>query len=111
MTLRELSIALSLKNLGNDADLDRTPAGGYVGDLLSNVMRFAKEGNIWITIQTHINVIAVATLIGVSGIVFACGVNPPEETIEKAKIEHIAILSTDLDAFTLCGKIYELGIR
>jgi len=74
-------------------------------------MRFAKEGNIWITVQTHINVIAVATLIGVSGIIFVCGVKSPEETIEKAKSEHITILSTDLDAFTICGKMYELGIK
>jgi predicted transcriptional regulator len=111
MTLKELSVALSLENLGNDIDLEKTTTGGYVGDLLSNVMRFAKEGNVWITVQTHINVIAVATLIGVSGIVFACGVKPPKETIEKAKMEHIGILSTDLDAFTICGKIYELGIK
>ncbi|MGB9681918.1 MAG: DRTGG domain-containing protein [bacterium] len=111
MTIKDLSVALSLKNLGNSEDLERTPTGGYVGDLLSNVMRFAKEGNIWITVQTHINVIAVATLIGVSGIVFACGAEVPQETVEKAKSEHIALLSSDLDAFTLCGKIYELGIR
>lgn len=111
MTLRELVNTLPLENLGNDSDLDKTLKGGYVGDLLSNVMRFAKEGNIWITVQTHINVIAVATLVGIRGIIFPCGIKPPVETIEKAKEEHIALLSTELDAFTICGKIYELGIR
>lgn len=111
MTLRELLNILPLENLGNDSDLDKAPKGGYVGDLLSNVMRFAKEGNIWITVQTHINVIAVASLVGISCIIFPCGVKPSEETIAKAKEEHIALLSTDLDAFTICGKIYELGIR
>jgi|YNPBryulayer2012_1023412.scaffolds.fasta_scaffold38615_2 predicted transcriptional regulator len=111
MTLRELLDILPLENLGNESDLDRSPKGGYVGDLLSNVMRFAKEGNIWITVQTHINVIAVATLVGISCIIFPCGVKPSEETIAKAREEHIALLSTELDAFTICGKIYELGIR
>ncbi|MGC8971453.1 MAG: DRTGG domain-containing protein [bacterium] len=111
MTLRELLNILPLKNLGSESDLDKTPKGGYVGDLLSNVMRFAKEGNIWITVQTHINVIAVASLVGISCIIFPCGVKPSEETVAKAKEEHIALLSTDLDAFTICGKIYELGIR
>ena len=111
MKLRELLDILPLENLGSESDLDRSPKGGYVGDLLSNVMRFAKEGNIWITVQTHINVIAVATLVGISCIIFPCGVKPSEETIAKAKEEHIALLSTELDAFTICGKIYELGIR
>ncbi len=111
MTIRELLDRLPLVNLGNESDLDKSIKGGYVGDLLSNVMRFAREGNIWITVQTHINVVAVATLVGMSGIIFPCGINPPEETITKAKEEHIALLSTELDAFTLCGKIYELGIR
>ncbi|HHV81101.1 MAG TPA: DRTGG domain-containing protein [bacterium] len=111
MTFRELLGNLPLENLGDDFDLDKSPRGGYVGDLLSNVMRFAKEGNVWITVQTHINVIAVATLVGISGIIFPCGVEPPEETIKKAREEHIALLTTKLDAFTLCGKIYELGIR
>jgi predicted transcriptional regulator len=111
MTLRELLDILPLENLGNESDLDRSPKGGYVGDLLSNVMRFAKEGNIWITVQTHINVIAVATLVGICCIIFPCGVKPSEETIAKAREEHIALLSTELDAFTICGKIYELGIR
>lgn len=111
MTIKELLGRLPLENLGNESDLDKSIKGGYVGDLLSNVMRFAREGNIWITVQTHINVVAVATLVGISGIIFPCGIKPPEETVAKAKDEHIPLLSTELDAFTLCGKIYELGIR
>lgn len=76
--------------------------GVYVGDLLSRVMANAKEGDIWITIQTHINVIAVAVLKDIPLILIPEGITIPNETIQKAEKEEISIIVSPLSAFELC---------
>lgn len=80
---------------GADNDIN----GVYVGDLLSWVMGNAGESEIWITIQGHVNVIAVAALTGVSGIIVAEGAEIAPETIRKADAEGIPVLATDLSIY------------
>jgi hypothetical protein len=82
--------------------------GGYVGDLLSDVMANGREGDIWITRQVHQNIIAVASLKDLAGIVLIRGAEPAQETLEKAVKEGIPLLTTDLPAFEAAGRIYEL---
>jgi len=90
------------------AGLDKQVDGGYVGDLLSDVIANSKKGDLWITRQSHQNIIAVATLKEHAGIVLALGKEPDKDTLEKAKQESIPVLVTDFPAFEIAGKIYTL---
>ena len=90
----------------NNGDLEREVEGGYVGDLLSFVMAHAREGMIWLTIQGHINTIAVASLVGVSAIILTEKSMPTEDMLEKARENDIPVLSTHLSSFQLA---YQLG--
>lgn len=82
--------------------------GGYTGDLLSDVMANAKEGDVWITRQVHQNIVAVATLKELAGIILVNASEPAKDTLEKAIGENVPILVSGLPAFELTGKIYDL---
>lgn len=110
VTVRQIAEQLNLELL-NDAGLDRPITGGYASDLLSCVMAGAKEGNVWITLQAHANVIAVASLVGLSAVVITEGVRPDEGTVEKARDEEITLLATAEQTFAVVGKLAKLGIE
>jgi len=76
--------------------------GIYVGDLLSRVMSKASKGNAWVTVHTHLSIVAVAVFAGISCIVIPEGIEVEEATIKKASLEGIPILSTDLTAYEIC---------
>ena len=73
--------------------------GAYVGDLLSWVMGKADCGNVWITIMSNINIIAVATLADVSCIVLADGVRLEGDVLDLALSKGVNVLSTTLSAY------------
>jgi predicted transcriptional regulator len=108
MKISEIITALELKVVSGQNGLSNEISGGYVSDLLSDVMGNAKEGQIWITLQTHQNIIAVATLKDIAGIIIVKGFIPEADTIEKSNVENIPVLSTDLDTFNITGLLYEL---
>lgn len=81
--------------------------GGYVCDMLSDVMGSAQPGQIWITIMKHLNVIAVASMTGVPAVIFAKGVTPDANVIDKATEEGILLLSSPLDTFSISGIVYQ----
>ena len=87
---------------------DREGTGGYTGDLLSDVMGNSKEGYIWITRQVHQNIVAVASLKEHAGIILINSSEPTRDTLEKAEAEKIPIMVSDLPAFEISGKIYNL---
>ncbi len=106
-----MKLSKMIEELGLDVvcgDLDVDVENGCVGDLLSEVMRSCRSDSVWITVQSHVNVIAVAVVVGIKAIVLCNGYEYPENTIEKAKEEGIALLKTDLDPFTIAGKMYSL---
>lgn len=109
MKLLEVINNIELEKI-NEFDADREVNGVYIGDLLSLVMSRANKDNIWITIQTHLNIIAVASLIELSAIIVAEGMDIDSDTIEKAKVLDIPILRTSLSAYDLACKLNELGI-
>ena len=88
--------------------LDRDVTGGYTGDLLSDVMGNSKEGYIWITRQVHQNIVAVASLKEHAGIILINASQPTAETLEKARSEQIPIMVSDLPAFEISGKVFNL---
>lgn len=85
--------------------------GGYASDLLSDVMANSREGDLWITLQKHINIIAVARLNGLAGIVLINGRKPEEAAVARAEVEHVPIIRTDMQAFEVAGILYSRGVR
>jgi len=109
----KLAEVLEALSLAADAPemLDKEVEGGYCSDLLSDVMAKAAAGSIWVTNQVHPNVVAVASLIDAAAVIVAGGMQPEQETIKKAKELGIPLFSTDLSAFDVVGKLYQLGLR
>jgi len=108
MTLKEIVEELGLELLTAQDMLDLEVTDGYTSDLLSDVMANTKEGNLWITLQIHQNIVAVAKLKELCGIVIVNNRQPEEETIKKAEEEKVPILRTEESAFAISGKIYGL---
>ncbi|BBJ27954.1 DRTGG domain-containing protein [Athalassotoga saccharophila] len=102
-----------LKDLGFEmvSDGDGEIDHGYACDLLSEVMGKAKPDTVWLTVQSHINIIAVAAITGIRAIILCNDHKFDEETIQRAKKEKIALFKTALNTFEACGKIYQKGIR
>ena len=110
MKLTELVRQLNLSVRSAERDLDREVTGGYASDLLSDVLANSEPGNLWITLQIHQNIVAVASMKDLAGIILVNGREPEEDTIEKAEAENIAIMVTELPTFELVGRLYGLGI-
>jgi serine kinase of HPr protein (carbohydrate metabolism regulator) len=108
MKLKEIVEKLQLTVLAGQDKLDTEVTGGYTSDLLSDVMANSKGGNLWITLQTHQNIIAVAKLKDLTGIIIVNSRKPDEETLQKAKEENVPLLCTGEIAFRITGKLYDL---
>ena len=107
MTIREIATSLDVKIVQDEFD-DTALKGAYTSDLLSDVMANAKDGGALITIQAHKNTVAVATLVNISCIII-CNNRPlPEDMLQAAKEEGIAVLLSIENQFTVSGKLWEL---
>lgn len=82
------------------ADENIEISGGYAGDFLSFVMAKAPENCAWFTIMTNVNVSAVAVLSAVGVVVLCEGCSPDDALLEKAKLNGINIITTQLDVFS-----------
>ena len=108
MKVRELVEKLNLKVLSGENGLDRDIDGCYVSDLLSDVMGNAEMGNVWVTLQTHKNVMAIASLKELACVVLVKGQTASEDTLEQSNEEGIPFLSTTMQTYETVGKIYQL---
>lgn len=111
MKVNELVKELNLKVFCGEGGLGAKITGGYTSDLLSDVMGHIDEGMLWITMQTHQNILAVATLKELSAIVLVGDASPDEETMMRGMQENIPILGTPLSSFDITGRIYQLLLR
>ncbi|MBA4373051.1 MAG: serine kinase [Thermodesulfovibrio sp.] len=111
MILQQLVDSLSLEVLTEGADLMRGVSGGYVSDMISDVIGNAREGQVWITFQVHLNIVAAASLKGLSAIIMVNNRRPLPETLQRASEENVVIMTTSLPAFDLVGLLYDLGLR
>lgn len=103
---------LELKVLTEEKDFSQILVkNGYTSDLLSCVMAGAPNQSVWVTIQAHNNIIAVAALLELSAIIITEGAMPDPATIYKANEESITLLQTELNSFQTVGKLWDLGIR
>ena len=108
MKVRELVEKLNLKVLSGAEGLDRDIDGCYVSDLLSDVMGNAEMGNVWVTLQTHKNVMAIASLKELACVILVKNLMPSDDTIEQSNEEGIPFLTTDMQTYETVGKIYQL---
>jgi len=108
MTVQDIVDKLNLTVFSGSQDLSAPVAGGYASDLLSDVMGHADAGYLWITLQAHKNVLAIASLKELAAVILVKGITPDEETLSLSNQEGIPILGSDLETFELAGKIYAL---
>jgi len=111
MKLSEIAQRLSLEVKAAAEKLDVEVNGGYACDLLSYVMANGKPGDIWITIQGHPNIVAVASLINLAGIIVVEGAKIDPVTVAKAEQERIPLLATNETTYSVAGKLYTLGVH
>ncbi len=110
MTLKDLIEKLDLAVCCGGDRLSRTVTGGYAGDLLSDVIANSRSGDVWITMQVHVNTVAVAVLKDLAAIILVNGRTPAPDTKEKAMEEKVTILTSARPAFDVAGRLYGLGI-
>ena len=110
MTLNEVADALNLEVRSAKDQLNREVKGGYVSDLLSDVIAGTREGDLWITLQIHQNIVAVAFLNSLTGIVIVGGREPDPDTLEKAEEQEVPVFVTSLSAYEVVGRMFKMGI-
>ena len=112
MTLQDVIDQLNLTLLTETADFTQvSPTGGYTSDLLSCVMAGAKKGALWVTLQAHLNIVAVAALLEMSAVIITEGAQPDAATLAKANEEGVVLLATGKPSFEVVGRLWELGLR
>ncbi len=109
MTLRELVEALGLEIL-EAGNLDREVTQAYAADLLSDVLAHAAPGSLWITLQNHANVAAVAALKELA-VLLVNGRRPDPDMLQRAREHKVTVLSSHLPAFDIAGRLYQAGLR
>jgi len=110
MTVAEIVAQLGLEVLAGEKNLNKPVEGGYVADLLSCVMAGAEPGNIWVTLQTHSNIIAVASLLSVAAVIVAEGAPVPPDSIEKAEQQGVVLLASAEPVYETVAQLVKLGI-
>jgi len=112
MNLQQIIENLNLTVLTDSRDFTAIqPDGGYTSDLLSCVMAGAKGNYLWITLQAHLNIVAVAALLEVAAIIITEDAKPDPATIAKANEQGVILLSTPKPTYEVDGKLWEMGIR
>ena len=113
MTLQQIAQRLGLTPLNPKMALNgaREVDRAHASDLLSDVLANAPGGGLLLTIQVHLNVIAVAVHAGLSAVVFTSGLAPEQEVRERAAAEGLPLFATRESTFDVAGKLYALGLR
>ncbi|MBF0506118.1 MAG: serine kinase [Nitrospirae bacterium] len=107
LTVSAIAERLGL-NVVVKGDVSRTVSGCYVSDLLSDVMAHSKDDNLWITLQTHPNIVAVAVIKGIAAVILTNGRSPEAETVRKAEAEKVTIMISADGTFELAGRLYAM---
>ena len=110
MTVQDVMELIEAKDRTPETDKTKEVSCGYTCDLLSWVMAHGAEGMAWVTVQTHMNVIAVASLMEMAAVIIPEGIQMEAPSLEKAKDEDICVLQTKLTAFEICARLAAAGL-
>lgn len=110
MKLREIVEKLELDVESCATKLDNDVKGGYASDIISDVMANARAGDIWVTFQTHENMVAVASLNNLAAVIVVGARKPDKETIDKAENAGVVVLISKEPTFEVVGRLYKLGV-
>lgn len=112
MNLQQIIDQLNLTVLTTPRDFASIrPTGGYASDLLSCVMAGAKRGDLWITLQAHLNIVAIAALNEIAAVIITENARPDPASITRADQQGVTLLSTSQTTYEVSGKLWELGVR
>ncbi len=111
MNLKSIIDALELRVTAGAERLEAEVTGGYASDLLSCAMAGAGKGNVWVTLQGHLNVVAVASLNELAAVIITEGKPVAAETASKAEEEAVVLLQTPLSSYQVIGKLWDLGVK
>jgi hypothetical protein len=110
MNLKAVVDALGLTVWAGERNLGVELSGGYVGDLMSDVIANAPPGSLWLTVQAHLNVVAVVAMKELAGVVLVNGKQPEEQTLRRARDENLTLMGSRLSAYELVGKLCAMGL-
>ena len=110
MKLQDIVRKLDLEVVSGEKNLDREVTRGYSSDLMSDVIANTGKDDLWVTLQTHINIVAVASMKELAAIVLINGRRPERETLNRAVQEEVTILVSSLPSFEVIGRLYSYGI-
>lgn len=108
MTLKEFCLSCNFDIVCGDENCEFEFSGVYTGDFLSRAMSKVEFQNLWVTVMTNTNVIAVASLTEASAVILAEGVNLPPEAKEAAQTNCINVVSSTLSAYEICVMLNKL---
>ena len=111
MTVNEMAKLIEAENMTPEADGNTVVSCGYTCDLLSWVMAHGAAGMAWVTVQTHMNVIAVASLMEMAAVIIPEGIEMEAPSLEKAKEEGISVLESPLTAYEICARLAGKGLK
>ena len=112
MTLQDIVAKLDLTRLTAERDFSQVQLNsGYAADLLSCVMAGARHHGVWVTLQSHTNIVAVAALLELGAVIITEGTRPDQDTIDKANDEEVNLFLTDKSTFWVVGRLWEMGLR
>ncbi len=109
MNLKAIVDALALRVIAGTERLETEVTGGYTSDLLSCAMAGAAKGNVWVTLQGHLNVVAVASLNELAAVIVTEGKPIAAETAGKAEEEGVVLLQTPLTSYQVVGRLWDSG--
>ena len=110
MKIKDIIPLIDARVVTPDADTEKDVLCGYTCDLLSWVMAHGEEGMAWVTVQTHMNVIAVAVLSDMACVIMPENIDMEEESLNKAVQEGMCVLKSPLSGYEICGRMHGAGV-
>ncbi len=109
MNVQEMVAGLDL-DLFSSGEMEQAVTGGYASDLLSCVMAKAQAGYVWVTLQAHPNVVAVASLLNLAAVIITEGIKPDLDTVDRAEENGVTLLGSSGTTFAVVGRLSALGV-
>ncbi len=108
--VKDIQEKLGLEIAAGANGMEKEVCGCYIGDLLSLAMSRVQESNVWITIQTNVNIVAVSVLTEGACVILCDGQKPDDAAKSKADLEDIPLLTSEKSAYELASLLAGLGV-